>query len=123
MYPSGIRNVLGPIRWRWRGFWRRSASVFGNRFSLPANPPHHAKRRDKQAVAQKGSENSASETPENQAVHLSKPGARKEILLGMGDFRNSVPRDYWKHFGTLRRTVIWRHVEGSTEILVHSATL
>jgi hypothetical protein len=39
------------------------------------------------------------------------------------DVCNSVPCDYWKHFGTLRRMVIWRHVEASTEILVHSGTL
>jgi hypothetical protein len=32
-------------------------------------------------VAQKGSENSASETLENQAVHSSKPGARKESTM------------------------------------------
>ena len=38
----------------------------------------YAKRRDKLAVAQKGSENCAAETLENQVVQSPKPGARKE---------------------------------------------
>ncbi len=67
-----------------------------------------AKRRNERAVAHKGSENNGPEDAGKQAVQSREAGARKDFLLGMGDFRNSVPRDYWKHFGTLRRMVIWR---------------
>ncbi len=52
-----------------------------------------AKRRDKRAAAQKGSGNSASETPENQVVQSAEAGARKEILLG-------IPINLMKHIDT-----------------------